>query len=94
MSAPPPPKPAATPVAQAKPAAAGETFVVQLAALSDSAKADSLKARAVQAGLPAYTDTVGKLTRVRVGPYASRQAAVAAAVRLAENGMNGQVLVK
>jgi DedD protein len=68
--------------------------VVQLAALSDSAKADSLKARAAQAGLPAYTDTVGKLTRVRVGPFATREAAVAAAVTLAENGMTGQVLVK
>ncbi len=68
--------------------------MVQLAALSDSAKADSLKARAAQAGLPAYTDTVGKLTRVRVGPFATREAAVAAAVTLAENGMTGQVLVK
>jgi DedD protein len=68
--------------------------VVQLAALSDAAKAQTLKARAAQAGLPAYTDTVGKLTRVRVGPYTSRTAAVAAAVKLAENGMAGQVLTK
>jgi DedD protein len=81
-------------VPQVKPVAASEAFVVQLAALSDSAKADSLKARAAQAGLPAYTDSVGKLTRVRVGPYASRQAAVAAAVKLAENGLSGQVLAK
>ena len=88
------PKPAATPAPQVKPAAASEAFVVQLAALSDSAKAQALKARAAQAGLPAYTDTVGKLTRVRVGPYTSRTAAVAAAVKLAENGMAGQVLTK
>jgi DedD protein len=82
---------AATPV---KPAAAGAGFVVQLAALSDAAKAQLLKERAAQAGLPAYTDTLGKLTRVRVGPYASREAAVAAAVKLAENGMAGQVQAK
>jgi DedD protein len=44
--------------------------------------------------LPAYTDKVGALTRVRVGPYASREAAVAASARLAESGMNGQVLAK
>ena len=68
--------------------------MVQLAALSDSAKAQALKTRAAAAGLPAYTDKVGTLTRVRVGPYPSREAAVAAAVKLAENGMSGQILAK
>ena len=92
---PQPSKPAATSAAQAKPVAASEAFVVQLAALSDAAKAHALEARAAKAGLPAYTDTVGKLARVRVGPYPSRAAAVAAAVKLAENGiMGGQVLEK
>jgi len=87
-------KPAATPATQVNPAAASEVFVVQLAALSDSAKAQVLKERAAKAGLPAYTDQAGELTRVRVGPYMSRAAAVAAAVKLAENGMKGQVLIK
>jgi DedD protein len=94
VTAPPPPKPAATPAPQVKPAAVSEAFVVQLAALSDSAKAQALKARAAEAGLPAYMDKAGALTRVRVGPYASREAAVAAAVKLAENGMSGQILAK
>jgi DedD protein len=67
-------------------------YVVQLAALSDSAKAHALKGRAALAGLPAYTDKVGTLTRV--GPYKSREAAVAASVKLAENGMPGQILTK
>ena len=67
---------------------------MQLAALSDAAKARALVARAAKAGLPAYTDTVGKLTRVRVGPYSSREAAVAAAVKLAENGIYGQITAK
>ena len=89
-----PPKPAVTPAPQAKPAAASEAFVVQLAALSDSAKAQALKTRAAGVGLPAYTDKRGALTRVRVGPYPSREAAVAAAVKLAENGMTGQILTK
>ena len=92
--APKPPKPAAAPAHQVKPAAAGEMFVVQLAALSDGAKARELKARAALAGLPAYTDTVGNLTRVRAGPYATREAAVAAVEKLRESGMSGQVLAK
>ena len=92
--APKPPKPAAAPARQVKPAAAGEMFVVQLAALSDGAKARELKARAALAGLPAYTDMVGDLTRVRAGPYATREAAVAAVDKLRENGMSGQVLAK
>jgi DedD protein len=88
----PTPKPVA-PIAAPAFAPAG-AFVVQLAALSDSAKAGALKTRAAQTGLPAYTDTVGKLTRVRVGPYSSREAAVAAAVKLAEGGLNGQVVAR
>jgi len=95
----PTPKPSSTQAAAptappAKPAAASAGFVVQLAALSDDAKASELKARAAESGLPVYTDTVGKLTRVRVGPFPSREAAVAAAVKLAENGMAGQVVAK
>jgi DedD protein len=96
IAKPQPPKPATT--AADKPAnteqPASRSFVVQLAALSDPARANALKARAAQAGLPAYTDTLGKLTRVRVGPYATREAAVAAAVKLAENGMSGQIVEK
>jgi cell division septation protein DedD len=46
------------PAPQAKPAAAGEVFVVQLAALSDPPR-PALKGRAVLAGLPAYTDKSG-----------------------------------
>ena len=96
----PPPKPqlsrpAALSSAQPKPAAASEEFVVQLAALSDSAKADALMGRAVMAGLPAYTDKLGELTRVRVGPYSSREAAETAAKKLADNGLPaGRVVAK
>lgn len=93
---PEPPKPAVKlPAPQAKPSTtASETFVVQLAALSSPAKAETLRARAAKTGLPAYTDTLGSLTRVRVGPFSSRSAAVEAAVKLAEHGMGGQVLAK
>jgi DedD protein len=84
-----------TPAPQARPVPANETFVVQLAALSDATKADALKGRAALAGLPAYTDKLGGLTRVRVGPYSSREAAETAAKKLADNGLPaGQVVAK
>lgn len=86
--------PVAAPAQRPSSAVSGEAFVVQLAALADSGKAKALQARAGEAGLPAYTDKVGALTRVRVGPYTTREDAVAAAVKLAESGMAGQVLMK
>jgi DedD protein len=70
------------------------TFVVQLGAFSDAAKTAALKNRAADLGLSSYTDKSGALTRVRVGPFPSRQAAIDAAVKLAEAGMNGQVMPK
>lgn len=98
---PTPPKPVASKPAAAKPApqasakpAATSKFVVQLAALKDAARAGELKKRAASAGLPAYTDRAGELTRVRVGPFGSREEAVAAAVKLAEIGLTGQVLTQ
>ncbi|MDP1863980.1 MAG: SPOR domain-containing protein [Thiobacillus sp.] len=87
-------KPVETPEPPTKSAAVSNVFVVQLAALSDASKAEKLKSRAASAGLPAFTDKVGNLTRVRVGPYPTRAAAVAAAVKLAENNMAGQVLTQ
>lgn len=94
------PKAASTPLPQpepkpqpvASPAAGG--YVVQLAALSDPAKAEALKARAALSGYPVFTDTVNTLTRVRVGPFASRQAADAAQVKLKDQGLQGQVVGK
>ena len=76
------------------PVATATTFVVQLGAFSDAAKTAGLKSRAADLGLSSYTDKSGALTRVRVGPFPSRQAAIDAAVKLAEAGMNGQVMPK
>ncbi|MGB9130041.1 MAG: SPOR domain-containing protein [Thiobacillus sp.] len=92
---PQPSTPVAAPPAPPKPVAASEAFVVQLAALSDPAKADVLKGRAVLAGLPAYTDKLGDLTRVRVGPFSSREAAETAVKKLADSGLpTGRVVAK
>ena len=93
-----PPEPNAPPKTESKPAAslkaAPSAFVVQLGAFSDTAKMTALRSRAAELGLPLYTDKSGALTRLRVGPFSSREAAMDAAVKLAEIGMNGQVMPK
>ena len=70
------------------------SFVVQLGAFSDAEKAMALKDRAADLGLPTYTDKSGSLTRLRVGPFPSRQAAIEAAETLADDGVDGQVMPK
>jgi DedD protein len=71
-------------------------FVVQLAALSDPAKADALKAKLSANGIAARFSKVetskGEVTRVRVGPFASREEADAALRRLAKAGVTGIVV--
>jgi DedD protein len=64
----------------------GESFVIQVGAFSDAAKAsrlaDDLKAK----GFAAYTERAGNVTRVRVGPIPGRAAADSAASRLKAAG--------
>lgn len=69
-------------------------FVVQLGAFSHADKAAELKSRVESLGLASYTDRSGALTRLRVGPFSSREAAVEAAARLSENGVPGKVMPK
>lgn len=94
----PPPRPAAdapstsTEVAKgAKPSAAA--FSVQLAAFADDKGANALANRLKKAGHPAYTEpyvtSQGTLWRVRVGPYATREAAETARTKLKADGQNG-----
>lgn len=73
----------------------GEGFIVQVAALTDAEKAKSLKGRISESGLRAYTEVVktarGDVTRVRVGPYPSKEAAQKAADELKKLGLSGVV---
>src|SRR6185437_14826331 len=59
-----------------------ERFAVQLAAFADDKGANSLAGRLKKGGYAAYTEPLktskGTLWRVRVGPYSSHEAAVAA----------------
>ena len=76
----------------ADPAKAGG-FSVQLAAFIDDKGANSLAGKLKKSGYPAYTEPYttsrGTLWRVRVGPYASRDAAEAARGKLKADGQNG-----
>jgi cell division septation protein DedD len=64
------------PTTAPKPAAADTGFAVQLAAFSKPADAAALRDRARAAGFSAFVETVntdkGALTRVRLGPVATR----------------------
>ncbi len=77
----PEPKPAPAPVARA-----GEEFVVQLGAFSNPANARALQRKLQENKFKAYTEIVkssgGERTRVRVGPYDSRESADKARQRL------------
>lgn len=86
------------PAAKAEAPAAGAKghYVVQLAALSDPAKADALKAKLSANGIAAHFSKVetskGEVTRVRVGPFASQEEANATLRRLAKAGVTGIVV--
>ena len=76
-------------------AAPREGFAVQLAAFADDKGANALAGRLKNAGYATYTEPLqtskGTLWRVRVGPYPSREAAVAARDKLKTEGQSGIV---
>jgi len=86
------PHPAAS---ESKAAGPHEGFAVQLAAFADDKGANALAGRLKRAGYAAYTEPLktskGTLWRVRVGPYASREAAITARDRLKTEGQSGIV---
>ncbi|MFT3761790.1 MAG: SPOR domain-containing protein [Pseudoxanthomonas sp.] len=94
------PKPAETPKPEpakpVAPAAASTGFAVQLGAFSNAADANALRDRARAAGFSAIVDQVntdkGTLSRVRVGPVATRpQAEQLRSQVAAKLGLTGQV---
>lgn len=75
----------AAPVAAASPSG---KFVVQVGAFGDAAKAGSLSADLKKRGFPAFTESAGPVTRVRVGPFANRNEAERVVERLRELNMS------
>jgi DedD protein len=78
------PKPAPKPATKAEPVPAGE-YTIQVGAF---AHPDAVIAKLSGAKLPYYTEPMqGNLTRVRAGPFASREAADQALGKLKELGL-------
>ena len=86
--------------APAKPAADAERkpgqLVIQVIAVRDAAVAKQMYDRAKSLKFPAYTEQIdvtnGKVTRVRVGPYATKLQAESARAKLAQAGFEAKVL--
>ena len=71
-------------------------FIVQVGAFADDTAAREARQKAERTGVKTYTQVVdtkdGKRTRVRVGPFASREEADKAAAALKKAGLAGAVL--
>lgn len=89
------------PVAAAAPAVAasdlhGGRYVVQVGAYTDAGTLRSVRAKVEGLGLKTYTQSIetdaGTRTRVRVGPFGTRQEAEAASSKLKDAGLPGNVL--
>lgn len=94
----PPAKTATAPAAATEsttPRKAGQ-LVVQIIAVRDPAAAKMVADRARGLKYPVYTERIdvanGVVTRVRVGPYDTKQAAEAARARLARDGFEAKVV--
>jgi DedD protein len=91
--------PAAVAAAKAATASApsGARFVIQVGAFAEDAAVREARSKVEKLGLRTYIQAVdtkdGKRTRVRVGPYASRDEADKAAAQLKATGLTVAVLV-
>lgn len=101
VASPPAPKPAVVaappkPAPEPPPAAGAGRFVVQVGAYNEAERLKAARQRVEKLGFKSYTQDVdtatGKRTRVRVGPFASRQEAEAAAGKLKAAGMQANIL--
>jgi DedD protein len=76
---------------RAQAALGDQTWIVSLDAFSSAANVKQLRTRLSAAGVKSYTEPVktskGELTRVRAGPFASREAADQARAKLAAMGL-------
>jgi DedD protein len=90
------PAPTPKPAAPATAAAATGRFVVQIGAFAEASAVRDVRSKAEKAGLATFTQTVdtsdGRRTRVRVGPFASREEAEKAAAQAKAAGLGGSVL--
>jgi len=89
-------KPDKPPKSAAAPSADKAGFVVQLGVFSDADNANQVIAKVKESGLAVYTEKIpiksGNATRVRVGPYATRDKADAALAQVKLAGADGRIV--
>jgi len=71
-------------------------FVIQIGAFKDAENAKAVVARMKEAKLPVFTDAIpvktGNVTRVRVGPFATKERAESALAQVKLAGVDGKVV--
>lgn len=81
-----------------KPAAAAGEYLILIGAFSNEANVKTLKAKLAEEGIKNFTEPLdtpqGKKTRVRAGPFPSREAAEKALQKMQRIGVSGVVAAK
>lgn len=84
--------------AEAKPAVATGEYLVLIGAFSNEANVRNLKAKLGEQGIKTFSEPLdtpqGKKTRVRAGPFASREAAEKALEKMQKIGVSGAIAAK
>ena len=90
------PAPAAAPATPAAPAPKLAGFAVQVGAFRDEAKLQQARDKLAGTSIPHYTERLespgGPLTRLRAGPFATREAAEGAQAALKRAALDGKVV--
>jgi DedD protein len=90
------PAPPAVVAAASEPKAGTPRFVVQAGAYSEAGALRDARQKVEKLGLKTYTQVVegdgGKRTRVRIGPFATRQEAEAVAAKVKATGLQASIL--
>lgn len=75
-------------------ASIGPGFMVQVGAFAEPHKADALRRELADKGFPVVVETSGGMSRVRVGPFATRVEAEQGEARLSAIGRAGVVIAR
>ena len=83
-------------ILEGKPADANQKFVLQVAALATQDKVDELQDKLSAAGIKSFTQKVptssGERTRIRVGPFNSKEEAEKIRAKLTKLGLSGSLV--
>jgi DedD protein len=74
----------------------GGKFIIQVAALASRDKVNELQIKLQNAGIKSYTQKVatqsGDRTRIRVGPFSSKEEAEKVRMKIVKLGLNGTLM--